>query len=622
MGAIIAIGGISPNIQIIRQSALASSDYFSLLKRIPKITVSEKEIHPDRDIIKGKIEFRNIRFNYDDEVKERPVLDNLNLIFEPGKKIAIVGESGSGKSTIVNLIERLYEPIDGEILLDDINIKDYNLEFLRNLIGYVQQEPVLFNKSIKENIIFGREKIIEEIDDPVKLMKEACNDAFISKFIENNPDKYDYIVGIKGSKLSGGEKQRIAIARAILVKPKILILDEATSALDMKSEKEVQKALDNICQKNVTTIIIAHRLSTIKNVDLIYALKNGKVVEKGTHTELLEKNGYYAELVKSQISEENTNKKNENLCKLESKKSSLNKNSIDESNNFESLQMKEENVKVERGKIWELISENKLDITMGTIGGIAYGTTSPIAGFFLGKMTNIFTLKDPDDIKKKGLFWAILYIIMAFVSGLCMFLKSYKLEHLGTIISSKMRKNFFKKYLELHIGFFDVNSNSPGALLTKLSIDKTQLSSLVLSIFGALLCTAGTIITSLTIGFCFDWKLTLIICCFIPFIVACFFFLGNYRQNERQKDKQIRIESGSILSECAINTKTIFSFNFQSKALEMYKNILYKETKSIKNSLMLGFLIGIGMFIIFGSNFVIYKCTVKFSEIRHSLLKK
>ena len=155
-------------------------------------------------------------------------------------------------------------------------------------------------------------------------MKEACAEAHCKEFIEKNQDKYDYIVGIKGSKLSGGQKQRVAIARAILAKPKILILDEATSALDNKSEKEVQAALDNISQKNVTTIIIAHRLSTIKNADLIYALKDGKVCEKGTHQELLSKNGYYVGLVKSQLAQDELESKEDNkLNRNDRRRSSL-----------------------------------------------------------------------------------------------------------------------------------------------------------------------------------------------------------------------------------------------------------------------------------------------------------
>ena len=627
IGAIFAIGGISPNIQIIKESCIAASDYFTLYERVPKIFNSEKNIRPNRESIGGKIEFKNIKFIYPSDKNQRPILNNLNLIFESGKKVALVGESGCGKSTTVNLIERLYEPVDGQILIDGIDIKEYNLEYLRSLIGYVQQEPVLFNKSIRDNLIFGRENQIKELGEPEELMKEACSEAYIKDFIENNPDKYDYIVGVKGSKLSGGQKQRIAIARAILCKPKILILDEATSALDNQSEKEVQRALDNISQKNVTTVIIAHRLSTIRNADLIYALKDGKVLEQGTHQELLAKNGYYAGLVKSQLSEEDLETKEDNYDKLSKKKSSFQSDIkrlssqysdiISETMKQEKEEIKEPDVKIERGKLFELIFDHKLDILLGTLGGFIYGSGSPVSGLFLGKITNAFSLEDPHRVRKEGLKWALLHLVMAVVGGFCIFLKIWKLEGLGSVITSRMRKKVLQKYLELHVGYFDINSNSPGGLLTKLSIDTTQLSALVLSIFGAVISTSGAIITALIIGFIYDWKLSLIICCFIPFIVTCTVLMGNYRENGREGNKQIRIEAGSVLSECVINTKTIFSFNFQEHAIDMYRNILKKETKDhIKDSIMLGVLIGGGVFILFTSHAVVYKCAVKFIRKR------
>ena len=627
IGAIFAVGGISPNIQIIKESCIAASDYFTLYERVPKIFISDKNIKPNRDSVKGKIEFRNIKFIYPSDKNQRPILENLDLVFEPGKKVALVGESGCGKSTTVNLIERLYEPVEGQILVDGIDIRDYNLEYLRSLIGYVQQEPVLFNKSIKDNLIFGREKEIRELGNPEELMKEACEESYIKDFIENNPEKYDYIVGVKGSKLSGGQKQRIAIARAILTKPKILILDEATSALDNQSEKEVQRALDNISQKNVTTVIIAHRLSTIRNADLIYALKDGKVLEQGTHQELLEKNGYYAGLVKSQLTEEDLATKEMNYDRLNKKKSS-NQSDIQrlsshyseilsESMKLETEEIKEEEVKIERGKLFELITDHKLDILLGTLGGFIYGAGSPVSGFFLGKITNAFSLEEPSRVRKEGLKWALLHLVIAFVSGFCIFLKIWKLDGLGSVITSKMRKKVLQKYLELHVGYFDINTNSPGGLLTKLSIDTTQLSSLILSIFGAVISTSGAIITALVIGFIYDWKLSLIICCFIPFIVMFTVLMGNYRENGREGNKKIRIEAGSVLSECVINTKTIFSFNFQEHAIEIYRNILQKETKShIKDSIMLGLLIGGGVFVLFASHSVVYKCAIKFMRKR------
>ena len=229
--AIIAIGEISPNIQLIKGACNASSDYFTLNERIPKIKISGKNLTPDRNTIYGRIEFKNIKFSYPNDRNKKLILNGLNLIIEPGKKVAFVGESGCRKSTTVNLLERLY----------GIDIRDYNLEYLRTLIGYIQQEPVLFNKSIKDNLFFGRYEKLKEIDDPEKLMKEACTDAYIYEFINKSPEKYDYKVGVKGNKLSGGQKQRIAIARAILSRPKILILDEATSALDNQSEKRSTK---------------------------------------------------------------------------------------------------------------------------------------------------------------------------------------------------------------------------------------------------------------------------------------------------------------------------------------------------------------------------------------------
>ena len=216
-------------------------------------------------------------------------------------------------------------------------------------------------------------------------MEKACEEAYIKDFILRNPDKYDYVVGVKGNKLSGGQKQRIAIARAILTKPKILILDEATSALDNQSEKEVQEALDNISKSNVTTLIIAHRLNTIQNSDIILVLEAGKLVEKGTHQELLNKNGYYASLVKSQIGTEDNHKEIEKIKNF--KKSITKKLSSKYSQILEHEEIKKEEniitnqkIEVKFKEILELLSDYKLDLVIGTIGGFLYGAGTPLAG--------------------------------------------------------------------------------------------------------------------------------------------------------------------------------------------------------------------------------------------------
>ena len=282
VSAIYSMSGLGPNFQIIKKACIASSDYFNLLTLNGNISIKNKGYIPEKENFKGKIEFKNVKFVYPNDKSEKIVIDGLDLLIESGKKIAIVGESGCGKSTIVNLIEQFYDSYFGEILIDDIDIKQYDIDNLRALIGYVPQEPVLFNASIRDNIIFGRESSLEKLGNIETLIKDSCEEAYIKKFIENNKDNYNYIVGIKGNKLSVGQKQRIAIARAIIMKPKILILDEATSSLDNKSEKIVQKALDNIYKKNITTIVITHKLDSIIDADLIYVIKNGKIIEKGT----------------------------------------------------------------------------------------------------------------------------------------------------------------------------------------------------------------------------------------------------------------------------------------------------------------------------------------------------
>ena len=260
--------------------------------------ISLKEYIPENENnFKYDIEFKNVKFAY----PVRPsalVFNDLSLKIDSGKKTAFVGYSGGGKSTLVTLIQRLYDPLSGDIFLNNINLKDFNIKWLKHKIGFVAQEPMLTSGSIEDNIVFGLEKYDKNY------FKEVCKIANLDFVQDKNsfPDGIKTLVGERGNKMSGGQKQRIAIARALMRDIKILILDEATSALDSKNEKEIQDSLDKICkEKNITTIIIAHRLSTVKNADVIMFIKNGKIIEKGTHEELLEKKGEYMKLVRNQL---------------------------------------------------------------------------------------------------------------------------------------------------------------------------------------------------------------------------------------------------------------------------------------------------------------------------------
>ena len=613
---IAGIGMIAPNIKTIQESCSAASDYFNLHERKPEMDLSQSTERPPLENINGLIEFKGVNFYYPSDPNQRLILNGIDLLFEPGKKVALVGESGCGKSTTVNLIERLYDITGGELLIDGLDIRKYDIRYLRSLIGYVQQEPVLFNKSIRENLIFGREEQLNSMGNVDQLIQEAIDDAYASEFINNLPDGLDYVVGIKGGKLSGGQKQRIAIARAILAKPKILILDEATSALDNKSEKEVQRALDNISQKNVTTVIIAHRLSTIKNADLIYACKGGKVYEQGTHKELLEKGGYYAGLVRSQLAQdeiETENKKQE----IQLKKSSIKRRNTEEEVQFEhkdkEISLSPNDVPLRLCNIFKELSDFKLDIFLSCLGAVVLGCLSPVNGLIMAKAINALNSRYQTVRYDDGLKYALIFLAFAFLQGFGNCLMIWKFMSLGNTLARIYRKKLLKQYLSLHLSYFDLNENSPGSLLTKMSIDTMDLNQMLNSILGVSVQCSAVLIVGLIIGCYYEYRLTLVDFCFVPFIVISNIIRRGLMQGSSKKGVKANVEAGGILSECVINTKTIFSFNFQPSAIKMYLDAIeFIRQQFYRDAFISGFFVALGNFATFAANASVYALAKKY----------
>ena len=276
---------LSQFIQQFQEGMTGFERFVEVMNIEPDIVDSENAI--ELEDVKGEIELRNVTFSYGDG--EKTVLTGINYTIEAGKTIALVGPSGGGKTTLCHLIPRFYELDDGEILIDNINIKDIKLKSLRKNIGLVQQDVFLFTGTIKENILYGN---LDATDEEVI---EAAKNANIHDFIMSLPDGYNTYIGEKGVKLSGGQKQRISIARVFLKNPPILILDEATSALDNETEMAIQESLDKL-SRDRTTLVIAHRLSTVRNADEIVVLTNNGIEEKGTHDELIKMGGIYAKL--------------------------------------------------------------------------------------------------------------------------------------------------------------------------------------------------------------------------------------------------------------------------------------------------------------------------------------
>ena len=294
------------------QKGLAGAEsIFAQLDEEPESDHGKEE----RERISGRIEIRNLSFSYAGSAQK--VLDDISLTIEPGQMVALVGRSGSGKSTLASLIPRFYHHEHGQILIDGVDVEQYTLRNLRRHIALVTQQTTLFNDTVANNIAYG-----DLAGTPRADIEKAAEAAYAKEFIEKLPDTYDTLVGENGVLLSGGQRQRLAIARAILKDAPILVLDEATSALDTESERHIQNALDHVMQ-NRTTLVIAHRLSTIEKADVIMVMDQGRIVERGSHTELLALNGHYARLHAMQFNEEETDNEGDPTILPEPQKGAL-----------------------------------------------------------------------------------------------------------------------------------------------------------------------------------------------------------------------------------------------------------------------------------------------------------
>ncbi|VVA89733.1 unnamed protein product [Arabis nemorensis] len=618
-----SLGQTSPCLTAFAAGQAAAYKMFETIKRKPLIDAYDENGKVLEDI-RGDIVLKDVHFSYPARPDE-DIFDGFSLFIPSGATAALVGESGSGKSTVISLIERFYDPKAGEVLIDGVNLKEFQLKWIRSKIGLVSQEPVLFSSSIMENIAYGKENAT------VQEIKAATELANAAKFIDKLPQGLDTMVGEHGTQLSGGQKQRIAIARAILKDPRILLLDEATSALDAESERVVQEALDRV-MVNRTTVIVAHRLSTVRNADMIAVIHRGKMVEKGSHSELLrDPEGAYSQLIrlqeinhdgkKSEISS-GSSFRNSNLKKsMEGSVISGGTSSAGNSSRHHSLNVlgvelgsgsrragPEETVTtsqepVPKVSLTRIAALNKPEIPVLLLGAVAAainGAIFPLFGILISKVIEAF-FKPPDILKKDSRFWALIFFALGATAMVVTPAQTYLFAVAGGKLIRRVRSMCFQKTVHMEVGWFDEPQNSSGTLGARLSADAALIRALVGDALSLAVQNAATAASGLIIAFTASWELALIILVMLPLIGINGYIQVKFLKGFTADAKSKYEEASQIANDAVGSIRTVASFCAEEKVMQMYKK---KCEGPIKDGIKEGFISGLG----FGVSFFILFC--------------
>ncbi|XP_056883917.1 bile salt export pump-like [Takifugu flavidus] len=638
------LGQASPCLEAFAAGRGAATIIFETIDREPQIDcLSEAGYKLDR--VKGDIEFHNVTFNYPSR-PEVKILDQLSVAVKSGETTAFVGSSGAGKSTSVQLIQRFYDPQEGMVTLDGHDIRGLNIQWLRSLIGIVEQEPVLFATTIAENIRYGRPGVSTE--DIISAAKEA--NAY--KFIMDLPQKFDTLVGEGGGQMSGGQKQRIAIARALVRNPRILLLDMATSALDNESEAIVQEALDKV-RMGRTTISIAHRLSTIKNADVIVGFEHGRAVERGKHNELLERKGVYFTLVTLQSQGDKAlNEKARQMADKEeelperlsragsyraSLRASIRQRSRSQLSNLmpgsavpvtsqvggqayfgsqeekskNSIPEEEEEELMESAPVARILKYNSPEwpyMLFGSFGAAINGGVNPVYSLLFSQILATFSITDPVVQRREIDGVCLFFVMVGVVSFFTQMLQGYAFSKSGELLTRRLRRLGFQAMLGQEIGWFDDHRNSPGALTTRLATDASQVQGATGSQIGMIVNSLTNIGVAVLMSFYFSWKLTLLILCFLPFLALSGGFQAKMLTGFAKQDKQAMEAAGRISGEALNNIRTIAGLGKEKNFVDIYEAQLDAPYQAaLKKANVYGACYGFAQCIVFLTNSASYR---------------
>ncbi|PFX21918.1 Multidrug resistance protein 1 [Stylophora pistillata] len=613
------LGQAGPHMEAITAARGAAYKVFHIIDRVPPIDSSSADgLQIDQSSLKGRIELKSIEFWYPSRPDVK-ILNSLNLVVERGQTVALVGESGCGKSTVVKLLQRFYDASNGEVSIDGHDVRSLNLKWLRERIGVVSQEPVLFGTTIAENIGYGKDGVTQ--DD----IERATKMANAHDFIKGLPQGYDTLVGERGTQLSGGQKQRIAIARALVKDPRILLLDEATSALDSESESIVQAALDKARQGR-TTIVIAHRLSTVQNADVIAAIQDGVVVEKGSHDDLMKTDGVYRQLVTSQTfkngekgdnsgeDDESDNEEIENnevkvltpTVKFTRSTSHMSNDSRHEEKRSSALDISA-SIKAEGKDGEEKILEEEVEpapvsrIMKLNAKEWPYLLSGSVAAIINGLFPFAFAM----------LLSEILFSAMFSKSGELMTLRLRKMAFEAILKQVDIEKrngverlqelvsiSTYLAILQQEISYFDDPLHSTGALTTALGTNASAVQGAAGSRLAIVVQSLSTAVACTVYAFYNGWKLTLVVLSFIPFLIIANAIQMKvlYASGKGSKDgEDEKLQSGKIAVETIQNIRTVASLGRECTFYSDYsKALMIPYKKALRRAHLQGISFGLG----------------------------